>query len=268
MGKKFFLVGLVVMLLLSGCGGKKDSTAGTNAEGSNDAAVNEPASSGSKNSSSESAHLSDALNKVLGSSDEPGVFDSYHIELNLDIPELSDDNTAVVNSKTLISADVQGKDVHIIQTDPGASESKEGFIIGDKEYKMIDGQPQEMMGQIAMGWAMWPLQVIMPYAYSAYFAQKTGTDSVDGRPADVYSFDSANASQASDSMMDSFGFGDMATGQGTVWIDQETGAMLKLDLTYTDTITDYDQNEIGPGTGHITLEISKVGQVTVTSPVQ
>jgi hypothetical protein len=39
-------------------------------------------------------------------------------------------------------------------------------------------------------------------------------------------------------------------------------------MTYTSSITDTDQKEIGKGNGSIKLEISKVGQVTVTSPVQ
>lgn len=252
MGKKFLMGVLIAGLLLAGCAGKGGSNTGGN----------------SSSGESSKADLSNALNLVLGSSDKPGVFDSYHIELSLDIPQLSDDSTSVVNEKTLISADVAGKDVHIIQTDPGATESKEGFIVGDKEYKMIDGKPQEMMGQIALGWAMWPLQVVMPYAYAANFAQKTGTDTIDGRAADVYTFDAANADAASKSMMESFGLSGMTNGKGTVWIDQATGAMLKLDMTYDETLSDSDQKEIGTGTGNISIEISKVGQVTVTSPVQ
>jgi hypothetical protein len=202
----------------------------------------------------------------MGTSDKASVFDSYHIDINLDVPKSSDDSTSVVNEKTIIAADVQGKNVHILQTDPGATAPKEGFIIGDNEYKMVDGKPQAMMGQIALSWAMWPLQVVMPYAYAAYFAQKTGTDSIDGRAADVYSFDSANADAASSSMMSSFGFGDMTTGKGTVWIDQKTGGMLKLEMTYTDNVNDNDQKLIGTGTGIITIEVSKVNQVEVTSP--
>lgn len=252
MSKKLWMGVVILSLVLAGCAGKGAPSAGGNV-----------AAGGSSN-----ADLSNALNLVLGSSDKPGVFDSYHIELSLDIPQLSDDSTSVVNEKTLISADVAGKDVHIIQTDPGATASKEGFIIGDKEYKMIDGKPEEMMGQIALGWAMWPLQVVMPYAYAASFAQKTGTDSIDGRVADVYSFDAANADAASKSIMESFGLSGMTNGKGTVWIDQATGAMLKLDMTYTETLSDNDQKEVGSGTGAITIEISKVDQVTVTSPVQ
>jgi hypothetical protein len=257
MGKKFIFVILIFGLLLSGCAGKAGSTA-SNDEGA-------PASS---SGSSTSANLSGALNLVLGSSEKPGVFDSYHIELTLDTPQLNDDSTAVVNETTVISADVQGKDVHILQTDPGTTTLKEGFIIGDKEYKMVDGKPQEMMGQIALGWAMWPLQVIMPYAYVANFARQTGADTLDGRAVDIYTFDSANADTASNSMMDSFGLSGMTTGKGTVWIDKVTGAMLKLEMSYTSDFKDNDQKLIGSGTGTIALQITNVNKVTVSSPIQ
>ncbi len=253
MGKKLIIAVLILGLLLTGCAGKGGATASGSESASN---------------SGSSADLSGALNLVLGSSDTPGVFDSYHIELTLDTPQLNDDSTTVINNEIVISADVQGKDVHILQNDPGTTVFKEGFIIGDKEYKMIDGKPEETMGQIALGWAMWPLQVTMPYAYAAYFANKTGTDTIDGRAVDIYTFDSATADSASNSLMDSFGLSGMTTGKGTVWIDKVTGAMIKLEMTYTSDFKDNDQKLIGSGTGTIALQITSVNQVTVTSPVQ
>ena len=246
MGKKLLMSCILLVLVLSACSG------------------NAPAKSSTSSSSND---LGSALNLVLGSDSEPSVFSSYHIDVNLDTPQANDDNTAVVNQNTLISADVAGKDVHILQTDPGATTQKEGFIIGDKEYKMVDGAPQEMMGQIALSWAMWPLQVVVNYAYPVYWAKKTGTDTVDGRSADVYTFDSADASAAaSNAAMTAMGAGDLTAGKGTVWIDHETGGMLKLDMTYSKNIKDNDQKEIGSGSGSIKIEVGKVGQVTVTSP--
>lgn len=244
MGKKLLMSCILLVLVLSACSG------------------NAPAKS-----SAASKNLGEALNLVLGSDSEPSVFSSYHIDVNLDTPQANDDNTAVVNQNTLISADVAGKDVHILQTDPGATTQKEGFIIGDKEYKMVNGTPQEMMGQIAISWAMWPLQVVVNYAYPVYWAKKTGTDTIDGRSADVYTFDSTDASAAaSNAAMTAMGAGDLTAGNGTVWIDHETGGMLKLDMTYSKSIKDNDQKEIGSGSGSIKIEVSKVGQVTVTSP--
>jgi hypothetical protein len=238
MVKKFVIILVVFGLLLTGCAGKSG--------GSNVAA---------------NTDLPEALNLVLGTTDKPSVFPSYHIELTLDTPQLNDDSTVVINQVTQISADVEGKNVHIIQVDPGATASKEGYIIGDTEYKMVDGQKEDTMGFIAMGWAMWPLQVIVPYAYASYWAKKSGTDMIDGRNALIYTFDSADASAASQAVMSG-----MTNAKGTVWIDQETGAMLKLDMTYTESLSNNDGKEVGSGTGNVALEISKVGQTTVVEP--
>ena len=250
MKKKLIISFVVLTLLLTSCGG------GNNA------------STSASNSSASDKDLSSALNLVLGSESTPSVFSSYHIELTFDSPKASDDQTSVINETTQISADVEGSNVHILQVDPGETAQKEGFIIGDKEYKIVDGAPQEMMGQIALSWAMWPMNVVLAYSYPVSFAKKTGTDTIDGRAADVYTFDNSDSNAASDAAMSSMGLGDLTTGKGTVWIDQETGAMLKLDMTYSEQITDNDQKNIGTGNGSIKLEISKVNQTTVTSPVQ
>ena len=267
MKNKLFVFLVVLSLLLCSCSGKTASSSNTTASGNNAAATQ--ADTGSAGSaSSADADLGSALNLVVGSDSEPSVFPSYHLEATMDTPTLSDDQTSIVNETTQMSVDVAGSNVHIFQTDPGATAQKEGFIIGDKEYKMVDGAPQEMDGQIALSWAMWQLKVVGVYAYPAYFAKKTGSDTIDGRAAEVYTFDNSDTNAASDTAMNSMGVGDLTTGTGTVWIDQKTGAMLKLDMTYTSTITNNDQKEIGKGSGSIKLEISKVGQVTVTSPVQ
>jgi len=261
MKNKLLVILVIFTLLLSSCSGKS-TPASNSTDNSGSTSENGTTDSGD----SANADLGSALNLVMGSDSTPSVFPSYHLDVTLDTPAASDDQTTIVNQTTQISADVAGKDVHILQTDPGETTQKEGFIVGDKEYKMVDGAAQEMNGQIALSWAMWPLQVVGYYAYPVYFAKKTGSDTIDGRAADVYSFD--NTSAVSDTAMDAMGVGDMTTGAGTVWIDKETGAMLKLDMTYTSSITDTDQKEIGKGNGSIKLEISKVGQVTVTSPVQ
>lgn len=242
MGKKLVIILVVFGLLLTGCAGKNSGTgakAGINSD------------------------LPGALNLVLGSTEKPSVFSSYHMELTLDTPQLNDDSTAVVNGTTQISADVAGENVHIVQVDPGATESKEGFIIGDTEYKLVDGEKQDTMGFIALSWAMWPLQVIIPYAYASNWARKTGSETIDGRRADIYTFDSTDSSVASQAVMESAGLSGMTNANGTVWIDQETGAMLKLQMTYTETLSDSDGKQIGSGTGNVALEITKVNQTQV-----
>jgi hypothetical protein len=241
MAKKIVVIVVLLGLILSGCS-SKGGIGSTNED------------------------LSGALNLVIGTTDEPSVFDSYHIELVLDTPTLSDDSTSVVNQVTQISADVQGANVHILQIDPGETEQKEGYIIGDTEYKMVDGARENTMGFIALSWAMWPIQVVLPYAWSANWNTKTGTETIDGREADVYAFDSANAPESVQTGMASFGITGTLTANGTVWIDKETGAMLKLDMNYVTSLTDNDGKAVGDGNGHVTLELSGVNQTTVIEP--
>lgn len=66
--------------------------------------------------------------------------------------------------------------------------------------------------------------------------------------------------------MDSFGLSGMTTGKGTVWVDLKTGGMLKLTMTYSEELKDSDQKTIGPGTGNLSLEVTKVNQVEVVYP--
>ncbi|MRS02368.1 hypothetical protein EG832_03950 [bacterium] len=269
--KRILMVLLIAMLLLTACG-SKSAAISTGSDDSSSAATTEVANEPQDNSAEPAASkddLSGALNILLGTTDTPSVFDSYHLELVLDFPQANDDYTAVVNEKINISADVAGKNIHILQIDPGETTPKEGYIIGDteKEYKLVDGVWQEMMGQVALGWAMWPLQVVMPYAFTtSVYAGKLGTEEVDGRKAIAYELDTTKADPAVLAGMEAFGLGNF-TGTGKVWIDKETGALLKLQLDYTQDIFNGDASAVvAPGTGSITMEVTKVGQVTVTSP--
>ena len=267
MKKRIILVILIFVLLLSACGSKNT------ADNNDKASVDDPSSEVSTNNGggSSSDDLSSAFNVLMGTTDEPSAFDSFHIELVLDTPQANDDNTALVNETVTISADVAGKNVHIYQVDPGMTEAKEGYILGDadKEYKLVDGAWEETMGNIALSWALWPLQVVMPYGYaSALYSNKIGSEEINGRQANVYELDTSKADAAVVASMETWGVGGMSA-KGQVWIDKETGAMIKLVLDYTSEIKSLDGNiNLGEGNGHIELEISKVGEVTVTSPVQ
>lgn len=271
--KRILMLLLIAALLLTACGAKTEAVPTDSAALSTFATeATEVASEPQDNSAVAAASeddLSGALNVLLGTTDSPSVFESYHLEMVLDTPKGNEDDTAVINEKVSISADVAGKNVHILQIDPGETTPKEGFIIGDtdKEYKLVDGVWQETMGQIALGWAMWPMQIVMPYAYTtSVYAGKLDIEDVGGRNATAYELDTAKADPAVLTSMKAFGLGEFK-GTGKIWIDKETGALLKLQLNYTEDVFNSDASAvIGPGTGSITMEVSKVGQVTVTSP--
>jgi hypothetical protein len=277
--KNYLAILIVISLLLTSCSGKINSTetssssdsANSGSSVSTTDSTSEPTSAPSTNEGTytNSNNLGNALNLVTGSTDVPSVFPSYHIEMVLDTPKPNDDYTAIVNETIHISADVAGKNVHLFQTDPGMTDPKEGYIIGDtdKEYKLVDGAWQEMMGQIALSWAMWPLTVVVPYSYAAaLYSNNLGTEEVDGHNAAVYELDTSKADPATIASMETYGLSGMS-GKGKVWIDQETGGMLKLELAYTSELQSLDgTTNLGIGSGNISLEVSKVGAVTVTSP--
>ena len=267
------LLTIIMALLMSACGAnapQQDNESDMNSTGEDNSSEMMSSSENSDNSNSSQENIGNALNLVNGTTDEDSVFDSYHIELLLDTPQPNEDYSDVTNETVSISADVEGKNIHIFQIDPGETEPKEGYIIGnnDTEYKLVDGEWQETIGQIAMSWAMWPLEVVMPYAYAAsLYTNKTGTENIDGRSAVVYELDSSKADPATLAGMQEYGI--EMTAKGKVWIDKETGGMLKLLLDYTSDLTTLDGSEtIGTGTGHIELEITEVGKVSVISPVQ
>lgn len=256
-GILFILLALLVASCASNGGGS------TSKESTQAPAITTAAQS----SSTGKVDVGGALNLVIGTSDRPSVYASYHLESTLTSPQASDDGKSVVQSTIQLKADVQGDKVHLFYTPSDSGQTKEGYIIGDKEYRVTNGSPEEMIGQIAMSWAGWHLGATFPFAAVGALAAKTGTDTVDGRTADVYSVDSSTIDPA---VLDSFrtmGMFPIDTIKGSVWVDQQTGGALKAVADYTEDISDYQTDKvIGIGTGHLDLSITQIGQVTVESP--
>lgn len=218
-------------------------------------------------SSGISAQIGFALNLVIGTQDHDSVYPSYHLESSVATPRLSDDKASVVSKTRKVAADVQGKNVHLFFTAPDSDQAKEGYIIGDKEFRITDGKPEELIGQIALSWAGWHLEATFPFSAGASLSTKTGTETLDGRQADVYTIDSTKIDPA---VMESFrtlGMFPLDTIHGTIWIDQQTGGVLKALIDYEmDVINPDDEKIIGVGQGHLELEITQIGNVNVQMP--
>lgn len=214
-----------------------------------------------------STDIGSALNLVVGTTENPSVFPSYHMVANTITPALNDDQSAIITQTTHMTADAQGQNVHLMYTPTDSDKVSEGYIIGEKEYRMTDGKPEEMNGQIALSWAMWHLHAIFPFAAGAAFSTKTGTETLSGRQADVYTIDSAKADQAVMQAFRSTGLFPLNTIKGTFWIDQKTGGVLKAVVDYNmDLINNSTEKTIGKGDGHLDIEITQVGAVTVKLP--
>jgi uncharacterized protein YcfL len=110
--KKFMMILLVAVLLLTACGSKPETTINAaepiSADVANEA-VSEPEEDSVGVPSKDD--LSGALNLLLGGTDTASVFDSYHLEMVLDTPQANDDYTVVVNEKVSVSADIAGNNV-------------------------------------------------------------------------------------------------------------------------------------------------------------
>jgi outer membrane lipoprotein-sorting protein len=268
--KKLWLLFCLLLLILPAC--TKAGTPNTTEQPTTTASeifealeTTETASSNGEESSDKK--LGEALNYVMGTSDRSSVYQSYHLDLDMTIPTASDDMKSVISQQTKISADVEGSKIHIFSTDLNTGETKEGYIVGDNEYKMINGTPQATLGQIGVSWAFWPLKVVYAYSTATNWANKIRTEDMSGRQADVYSLDTTSPEATSVlEGMRAIGFDVLTSATGTLWIDQETGGMLKLDMNFTRNEYDNDGNVIGSGNGVINLQISQVNQVTITPP--
>jgi hypothetical protein len=207
-----------------------------------------------------------ALNMVMGSKDEPSVYPSYYMVVNMQTPSLNDDKNGVTIKSTQFSADVQDKNIHLSYPATDTTPAKEGYIIGENEYRITNGKTEEMMGQISLSWAFWVLEAIFPYSTGAAMASKTGTETLEGRQADVYTVDSDKAPAGVMESFRTFGLFLLNSSKGTIWIDQKTGGLLKVAMDYDIDVNDMDQKKVGTGKGHLEITITKVGQVTVQLP--
>ncbi|MFZ6030089.1 MAG: hypothetical protein ACOYYS_20425 [Chloroflexota bacterium] len=190
--------------------------------------------------------IANALGLVLGENDRPSVFASYHAEVALDIPG---------DGLKHYSADVQGKNIHLIFAEGG--EFQEVYTIDEQEYIVEASGVREGLGLVGLTWVMWPLDVIYPYSIASAGPTFIGEEALDGRIAEVYALDSANVDPATLQALQSFSPVTIQQAKGTIWIDKETGGLLRLVLDY---------GVEGQGSGHIEITFSQIGAVSVQRP--
>jgi hypothetical protein len=90
-----------------------------------------------------------------------------------------------------------------------------------------------------------------------------GEQTLDGRLADKYNLQARpKALEHIRPMMN------LSSSTGTVWLDRQTGALLKAMITYKENFTEQrgSDNVIGTGDGRVEMTVTRVGKVTVKSP--
>jgi hypothetical protein len=221
--------------------------------------------------------ISDAASRLL--MDDKPAFKSFHIEASGTDPSWDQQGKKVANQGFTLKADKSGSDLYLVYTtdksgDKAATKT-EGYSINGglggadgtgKEYVLEAGKLNESLGAISMTWVFFPLKVVLPLAFAALGPTAQGSEAVDGRQADKFGVDTANAPTGVLGAMGSFL--SVTSAKGTVWIDKETGGLLKCSLDYTQDFVDPpgSQTVVGKGNGHIELIVTKVNNTTVTLP--
>jgi hypothetical protein len=221
--------------------------------------------------------ISDSANRLL--MDDNPAFKSFHLEASGTDPSWDQQGKKVVNQGFTLKADRSGDDLYLVYTtdkvgDKAATKTEgysiKGGLAGKdgtgKEYVLEAGKLTESLGAISMTWVFFPLKVVLPLAFAAIGPSAQGSESVDGRQADKFGVDTANAPAGVLGAMGSFL--SVTSAKGTVWIDKETGALLRCSLDYTQDLVDPpgSQTVAGRGSGHIELVVTKVNNTTVTLP--
>jgi hypothetical protein len=207
--------------------------------------------------------VSNGLSILLGlDSDEPGL-PSYHLEAYHRLPAW--EGEALVHYEDRMAADLQGPNVHFsdrVANPNGSLTVSEAYLIGEAEYDVENGVVQpEGTSMAKLAWVLWPLDPTVILGTGASTARAAGTELLDGRTAEVYSVDASGA------MGGIAGVSLAVTAvSGTVWIDQETGALLKAELDYQADVKDADGNVMGSGDGRLEITVTQVGRVTVSLP--
>ena len=214
-------------------------------------------------SSSPALRVASGLSILLGMDDDQQGLPSYHMETYSKLPAW--EGGKVVNYEDRMVADVEGVNIHFTDqvTNPNGSViPSEAYLMGEKQYDVENGKLQpEGPSTTKLAWVLWPLDPITVLGTGATSAQFTGTEDVDGRMAEVYDIAATGPLSAPGGM----GLAVTAV-NGQVWIDQETGALLKAVLDYEADVKDADGNVKGNAPGRLEIDVSQVGQVNVALP--
>ena len=203
-----------------------------------------------------------ALNILLGLVPNQPAPPSYHLEAVDQTPVWS--GNKIAQDKETMSADVAGKDVHYTKRDTpagGTASSAEAYIISKQEYKVVNGKVQPATAN-SMTWTMWPLNPVMILSTGSTSATAAGTEVLDGHTSEVYTLSGTGLTAPG-----GIGMGIPVTAvSGKVWVDQQTGALLKAVLDYQADVRDNAGTDHGNGSGHLEITVSQIGQVTVSLP--
>ena len=125
----------------------------------------------------------------------------------------------------------------------------------------LTSTPTPGLGLASLTWTLWPLDVIMVLSTTSLKTTPTGTETLEGRAAEVYQV-SGNVSDDPTGMIASLGQ-PISRSDGTVWVDQETGALLKLQIDCETDVKDASGTVRGRSPGSLQISVTQIGRVRV-----
>jgi len=208
-----------------------------------------------------------SLSLLTGQDPNPSVFDSYHMESHQLSPKWDEQTDSVIVTEDWFVLDAQGKNIHFTDTlkdESGKQTSSEVYLMGDKTYEMQNGVPVEGVTLASLVWTMWPLDPMLLLGVGATQTSPAGTETLEGRSAEVFQI---NGTTGYDQTGMFTGFGMLVTRlDGKVWIDVQTGALLKAEIHYDADIKDSTGTVRGSRSGLFEMSVSHINAVTVSLP--
>lgn len=207
-----------------------------------------------------------SLQALLGSDSEPSVLASYHLEASHQAPVWT--GSSIGQQQDTLEADVQAANIHFkhqVVSAGGSASTEEAYLMGPDEYRVENGTVRPGIGMARLTWAMWPLDPTAVLSAGVSGAALTGTETLDGRTAEVYTLAGSGMALPGGGL----GAGmilPVTSATGNVWVDQQTGALLKAVLDYQADVMDADGQSHGTGNGHLEILVTRIGQVEVSLP--
>jgi hypothetical protein len=196
---------------------------------------------------------------------------SFHLAMKATQPRLDDGQKQVVVDDWRLTADLERDNASVVCNikDPatGKAQAIRGWIIGEGRpggvpYEMIGGKPDLSPRVQHQCWARsYAWTPALSVAASGHTA--AGQETIDGRVADKYNVEARpKALDHIRPMMN------LSSSKGTVWLDRQTGALLKAIIAYKENFAERRGSDkiVGTGDGHVDMVVTRVGKVTVELP--
>jgi hypothetical protein len=206
------------------------------------------------------ARLVQSISILTGNETTPSPFSAFAFTMKEEEPSEGD---PVV---TTLQAEVAGADYHYVLA--SGKKYSDQYFVGGQYYEVVDGQVQPGSELRQMSWLTWQMDPIQFLAAAAVAApQAEAGTALEGRGVDVFSIDSGRLGGPMADM--SYGLlpYTVTAMQGVLWIDHETGALLKADLTFEADIRKAGETTASAhGIGSLNLDVGQIGTATVNLP--